>query len=111
MRKFWGNDTFAKEADVKLSTIFHRSGECGHTDYGCDMAEYAKFYRLLGLVLVEIRASTDLRLAQCLADIVHNLPAKIRTGRPVEEIETEIRASRLGMATYFEKAFTASEDS
>ena len=77
------------------------------------MAEYTKFYRFLGLVLVEIRASTDLHRAQCLADIVHNLPAKIRTGRPVEEIEHEImaRATRLGMETYVEKALTASEDS
>ena len=77
------------------------------------MAEYRKLYKLLGLVLVEIRASTDLRRAQCLADIVHNVPAKIRTGRPMEEIEHEImsRAARLSMVTYFEKALIASEDS
>jgi hypothetical protein len=47
-------------------------------------------YYLLGWVLVEIRAIDDLVKAQILADIFHNVPAKLCSGNPEEDIVAEI---------------------
>lgn len=69
------------------------------------MSEYDKFHRLLGWVLIEIRSAQDLREAQSLADIVHNLPAKISAGCSPSDITCELRmrAERLDMAKWLEK--------
>ncbi len=73
------------------------------------MSECARYYKLLGYVLVEIRAANDLSRAQSLADIVHNLPSSIQVGRATAEIEEHLmaRASRLGMTGYFQKLLIA----
>lgn len=75
------------------------------------MNEYDKFYRLLGWVLVEIRATQDLREARYLADIVHNLPSKISAGISVDDIDCDLknRAGRLGMTTWLDKRLSACE--
>jgi len=73
------------------------------------MDEYARYYKLLGWVLVEIRAANDLNKAQSLADVVHNLPSNIQIGRAAAEIEEHLmaRASRQGLSCYFQKLLMA----
>lgn len=53
-------------------------------------------YWLLSYVLIEIRATDDLSKAQILADIFHNVPAKLGKERPTATIVAEIldKASR-----------------
>ena len=73
------------------------------------MNEYARYYELLGWVLIEIRAATDLNQAQALADVVHNVPSSIQIGRAAAEIEAHLmaRAGRLGLTNYFQKLLMA----
>ena len=73
------------------------------------MDEYARYYKLLGYVLVEIRAANNQNRAQCLADVVHNLPSSIQIGRTAAEIEEHLiaRASRFGMKGYFQTLLIA----
>lgn len=69
------------------------------------MNEYDKFYNLLDTTLLEIRAARNLRDAQQLADIVHNLPISLSVRRSTAEIEEHLtmRAERLGMTSWLEK--------
>jgi len=63
------------------------------------MTEYGSVLYVLGLVLVEIRAAEGLDRARALADIVHNVPADIASGKPEAEIIQHVmyRAERLGI--------------
>jgi hypothetical protein len=58
----------------------------------------------LGNALVEIRASKNLKACNALADIFHNVPARLNRGHPESEIEEEIvrRADRVGMREYLD---------
>ena len=51
---------------------------------------YDTILRVLGLVLVEIRATDNLKKAQILADVFHNVPAQISNGFAVEKIEVSV---------------------
>ncbi|UCI06273.1 hypothetical protein [Mesorhizobium sp. B1-1-8] len=59
---------------------------------------YSYVFYLIGLALVEIRATEDLEIARILADIFHNVPAEISAGSSIEEIEAEmiVKAERHG---------------
>ncbi|MBD9508719.1 hypothetical protein IB265_18180 [Ensifer sp. ENS10] len=52
---------------------------------------------MLAVVLIEIRATENLQMAQILADVFHNVPAGISSGFYAEAIEAEViaRAARL----------------
>lgn len=41
--------------------------------------------KALGWALVEIRAAQDLKVAQGLADVFHNVPSALNAGRPISE--------------------------
>jgi hypothetical protein len=60
--------------------------------------KYEGLMRVIAEVLVEIRASDDLRGSRALADAIHNVPAMILSGYSVTEIEKKIlhNAQRLG---------------
>lgn len=74
------------------------------------MADYGSLLYVLGVVLVEIRAAEELDKAKALADIVHNVPAMIASGKPEAEIIEDVmyRAARLGLertaSGYFDMA-------
>ncbi|MGX9573571.1 hypothetical protein [Mesorhizobium sp. f-mel] len=59
---------------------------------------YAEMLYILGVVFVEIRASDKLEDAHIIADVFHNIPAKISVGATIEDIESEImsKAKRHG---------------
>lgn len=69
--------------------------------------DYSKVLYVLGLVLVEIRASEKIKKPQVLADIVHNIPASISSGKPEKEIIDDVisRAERQGIEKTFSRYF------
>lgn len=73
------------------------------------MTEYKKLYRGLGWIFVEIRASDNIKQCKGLADIVHNVPAKISQGMPEEEILEDVlrRADKYGARGVVQKYFDA----
>ncbi|MER9934332.1 hypothetical protein [Mesorhizobium sp. M0088] len=66
---------------------------------------YAEMLYILGVALVEIRASDKVEDAHIIADIFHNVPAKISVGATPEDIELEImsKAKRHGYENYANK--------
>ena len=63
------------------------------------MTEYRTILYVIGIALVEIRASEKIAKSRALADIFHNVPAGISTEKPEAEIVQEVmsRAARLGV--------------
>ncbi len=61
--------------------------------------------KMLAAALLEIRATENLRLAQALADVFHNTPARIAREIDAEEILADIRmrAERHGQSPYIER--------
>ncbi|MGR3634545.1 MAG: hypothetical protein ACU0BK_01300 [Shimia sp.] len=47
---------------------------------------YDRVLKAMSLCLIEIRASENLKKAQIYADVFHNVPGCIQSGRPEEEI-------------------------
>ncbi|GLQ76623.1 hypothetical protein GCM10007881_01380 [Mesorhizobium huakuii] len=74
----------------------------GQWSLGMENTNSAKRYTdilyVLGVALIEIRASASLEEAQIVADIFHNVPAKISASEEPEAIETELlsKAKRHG---------------
>lgn len=68
--------------------------------------------RMLSVALMEIRATTDLRAAQALADIFHSAPYEIVNNKSFEEIYERILESseRQNMRKYTEKLRMNSEE-
>ena len=64
---------------------------------------------LLGLAMVEIRASESLRQAQVWADVFHNVPSAVRNGSsPKETIDRLLAcAERHNKREYFERYITS----
>ena len=50
------------------------------------MTEYRTILYVMGIALVEIRASEKIAKSRALADIFHNVPAGISTEKPEAEI-------------------------
>lgn len=63
--------------------------------------------RTLSDVLIEIRSCDNLREAQTLADVFHNVPAGIASGIPADEIRKSLdrTAVRLGFQRYVDALF------
>ncbi|MER9951293.1 hypothetical protein [Mesorhizobium sp. M0047] len=59
---------------------------------------YGEILYVLGVALIEIRAIASLEEAQIVADIFHNVPAKISASEEPEAIEAEVllKAKRHG---------------
>lgn len=53
-------------------------------------AELEKVTGALGRALIEIRMAKNLKGAQMLADIFHNVPAQITTGSSFEQIRSNV---------------------
>lgn len=77
------------------------------------MTEYRTVLYVVGVILVEIRASEKIEKSRILADVVHNVPAKISAGKPEAEIIQEVmsRAERLGVEKTMSKYFELAEKS
>ena len=60
---------------------------------------------MLTVALVEIRASDQLQKSAALADVFHNIPARIARGFSGDELleEMELRASRNGCSDYMQQ--------
>lgn len=75
------------------------------------MPTYAKNYELILKVLyyalLEIRATTNIRKAQSLADVFHNVPGGISMGRDPDDIREHLEqtAARLGCQDYINALF------
>lgn len=69
------------------------------------MNDHSKVLNVLHVVLIEIRATENLKKAQVLADIVHNVPTMIAAGSTEEEIAAKVmlNAKRQGVDAYFSK--------
>jgi hypothetical protein len=52
--------------------------------------EYDELFYVLSLVFIEIRSTDSLTKAQMLADVFHNVPAKIKSGFNLQRIMSEI---------------------
>ncbi|MBX7500190.1 hypothetical protein K3181_01870 [Qipengyuania sp. YG27] len=61
--------------------------------------------KILGVALVEIRATESLRTAQVLADIFHNVPAAVANRHPPEETLRRMLdcSDRHGEREYFDR--------
>lgn len=61
-----------------------------------DIDEFRELFYVLGLVFIEIRSTDNILRANILADVFHNVPAKISHGFSIEVIMEEIheKASR-----------------
>jgi hypothetical protein len=70
-------------------------------------ADYELLLRTLGYALIEIRACDNLREAQTLADVFHNVPAGVASGLPADEIRRglDFTAKRLGFQRYVDSLF------
>ncbi len=70
-------------------------------------SDYELLLRTLGIALIEIRPCGDLRKAQMLADVFHNVPAGIASGIAAEEIRKRLdqTTERLGCQRYIYALF------
>ena len=75
------------------------------------MKNYSDVLYVLHITLIEIRATENIKKAQILADIVHNVPMMLRAGRTKDEIASEVmyKAKRQGVENYFSKLFDAAK--
>lgn len=71
------------------------------------MNEHSEVLYVLHIALIEFRATVNLKKAQILADVVHNVPMMVRAGRTEDEINTKVmlNAKRQGVDEYFSKLF------
>jgi hypothetical protein len=69
------------------------------------MDKYERYLRALCIILVEIRSSDNIALCNALADIFHNVPAKIASNRPTTEIKQDIiqKAINYSLSEYLRK--------
>lgn len=69
--------------------------------------DYELLLRTLSDALIEIRACDNLREAQTLADVFHNVPAGVASGLPADEIRKGLddTAQRLGFQRYIDSLF------
>jgi hypothetical protein len=73
-----------------------------HEESARRIEDYEVILRALGYALVEMRATDNLKKAQMLADVFHNVPAGISSRRPPKAIREKLTqtASRLGCEEY-----------
>ncbi len=71
------------------------------------IADYELLLRTLSVALIEIRACDNLREAQTLADVFHNVPGGVASGLPADQIRKSLEqtAQRLGFERYVEVLF------
>jgi hypothetical protein len=76
-----------------------------------EYADYELLLRTLSDALIEIRACDNLREAQTLADVFHNVPAGIASGIPADTIRKRLdqAAERLGFKRYVAVLFRDAE--
>lgn len=69
--------------------------------------EYKHLFYVLGLVLIEIRATENLKTAQILADVFHNVPAMMNRRVSLEKIMAEIeqKSTRHGRSKWISGFF------
>ncbi|MGF9564938.1 hypothetical protein [Neorhizobium sp. JUb45] len=69
--------------------------------------DYKLILKVLGYALIEIRATDNVRKAQTLADVFHNVPAGIAYGRTPENIRQKLEqtATRLKCKGYIDGMF------
>lgn len=72
-----------------------------------DIADYKLVLAVLRYALIEIRATENLQKAQTLADVFHNVPNGIASGRSPEDIRAKLdqTANRLGCQNYINSLF------
>jgi hypothetical protein len=72
-----------------------------------EVKDYEVILTALHYALIEIRAAENLREAQILADVFHNVPNGIASSRPPEEIRKNLdqTATRLGCQDYIDRLF------
>jgi hypothetical protein len=77
------------------------------------MTEYRTVLYVVGVILVEIRASEKVEKSRVLADVIHNVTAKIVLGKPEAEIMQDVisRAERLGIEKAVSRYFELAEKS
>lgn len=71
------------------------------------MNDHSEVLYVLHIVLIEIRATENLKKARILADVVHNVPMMIRAGRTQNEVVEKVmlNANRLDVSDYFSSLF------
>lgn len=76
------------------------------------MPNYSQVFYVLHIALIEIRATENIEKAQTFADVVHNIPTMVGSGRPEPEIiaKVMINAKRQGVEGYFSKLFEKAKD-
>jgi len=74
-----------------------------------EVTDYEVILTVLHYALIEIRAAENLRKAQILADVFHNVPNGIASSRPPEEIRSKLdeSATRLGCQDYIDGLFVS----
>jgi hypothetical protein len=74
-----------------------------------DIADYKLVLTVLHYALIEIRAAEDLREAQALANVFHNVPNGIASGRSPEDIRAQLdqTAARLGCQSHINSLFNS----
>jgi len=72
-----------------------------------EVTDYEVILTALHYALIEIRAAENVREAQILADVFHNVPNGIASSRPPEEIRKNLdqTATRLGCQDYIDRLF------
>ncbi|MBP2461436.1 MULTISPECIES: hypothetical protein [unclassified Rhizobium] len=72
-----------------------------------EIMDYRLVLTALRYALIEIRAAENLRKAQSLADVFHNVPNGIASGRSPEDIRAHLNqtAARLGCEDYINGLF------
>lgn len=71
------------------------------------MTNYPQVLYVLGIALVEIRATENIDKARVFADIVHNVPSMIANEKSESEVISEVmaKAKRQRVEGYFAKLF------
>ncbi len=74
-----------------------------------DIADYKLVLTALRYALIEIRAAENLREAQTLADVFHNVPNGIASGSSPEDIRAQLdqTAARLGCQSHINSLFNS----
>jgi len=71
------------------------------------MTNYSQALYVLGIALVEIRATDSIDKARVFADVVHNVPSMIANAKSEAEVISEVmaKARRQRVEGYFAKLF------
>jgi len=74
-----------------------------------EVTDYEVILTALHYALIEIRAAENLREAQTLADVFHNVPIGIASNRPLDEIRKKLdeTATRLGCQDDIDRLFVS----